>query len=843
MSAQLPIYQIKEAFLNAVSESRQIILQAPTGSGKSTQIPQFLLENNILGNGQAVILQPRRLAARLLSKRVAEERFSPLGREIGYQIRFENKTSRETKIRFVTEGILLRQLLSDPQLKGINAIVFDEFHERHLETDLALALAKKLQASSRPDLLIVVMSATLQTSLLEQYLPGAKLLTTEGRTFPVTHSYVPLGAGNQRPIWEVANDAVKKWVQTNTKGDILIFMPGGFEIRKTIDALNSNFALKDWLILPLYGDLPPDQQDAAVATYRKRKIVVATNVAETSITIDGILCVIDSGIARVASYDTHRGINTLLLEKISRASADQRAGRAGRTAPGDCLRLWSNKDHESRSEQELPEIKRIDLSETILLLKSCGIDNLTTFDWIEPPTEIALKKATTLLTDLGALHPENEVITPTGKRMVDFPAHPRYARMLLAAEDYNCVPDVCLAVAISQGRSLLLPNKDKRVEREREEYLGDESTSDLILDIKAFHYAQGYKFQANPCRALGIHAVSARQADRVYQQFIRLAEKQGLDTSSHASDDTGLRKSILAGFSDQLAKRMDRGTLRCDLVHGRRGELQRSSTVRRFDLIVPMEINEIQSRDVSVLLSQATGIEPEWLSELFPEDIHEEERVVFDTSTRRVEAERVTRFRDLILSSKLLPEAPEEPAAKILADKICNGSLKLKNWTDKLDSWISRLNFLAKAMPELALPTISPDDLPFIYEQLCLGGFSFKDVKNRDPWPILHDWLSVEQKAALDYYAPESYQLTDRRKCKVRYSENDNPVIGARIQELYDIKTNPSIADGRIPLRIEILAPNQRPVQITDDLQSFWTGAYPSIKKELAGRYPKHEWR
>ncbi|QXD24006.1 ATP-dependent helicase HrpB [Opitutia bacterium ISCC 51] len=839
----LPIFAIEEALVASAHRTNQIILQAPTGSGKSTQVPQMLLDSGLLKDGQAVVLQPRRLATRLLAKRIAEERGVSLGEEVGYQIRFENRTSQSTRLRLVTEGILIRQLLGDKQLNGISAIVFDEFHERHIEGDIALALAKKLQQESRPDLLIVVMSATLETDVLQHYLLDSEVITTEDRTFPVEISYQPLGTGNQRPVWEAARDAFRKWSQEHSQGDALIFMPGAFEIRKTIAELEHDRSTQGWQVLPLYGDLPPEQQDAAVKKYPSRKVIVATNVAETSITIDGITAVIDSGLVRSANYDPHRGINTLLINKTSRASADQRAGRAGRTAPGVCLRLWSKSDHEARTDQDIPEIHRIDLAETLLVLKTAGIENLESFNWVEAPELNSFERAIGLLKELGALDTKSGELTQMGARMAAFPCHPRHARMLIEADQYGAVPSVCLAVAISQEKSLLLPIRDKRVEKERENIFGEETSSDLFAEIQAYHYAEGYRFQVDACRALAIHAGSARQAGRSYIQLRQLAKSQGLRMEQIDEDGIGFRKSILTGFSDQLAKRLDKGTKRCELVHQRRGELNRNSVVTDHSLIVPLEINEIQGKDVSVILGQVSAVEESWLEELFPEDLSDTEQVVFNPSIRRVEAVRERRFRDLTLSSGPLPEPSAEKAARLLAGKVADGTLKLKKWDTSVENWITRLNFLADAMPDLELPTISEDDRSDLLEHICHGGYGYKDIKDRDPWPTLKAWLSTEQLAALDYFAPERIQLTEWRRCKVRYSENDPPVIAAKIQDLYEVKGTPSLADGKIPLRMEILAPNQRPVQITDNLETFWTSAYPSIKKELAGRYPKHEWR
>ncbi|HTD16064.1 MAG TPA: helicase-related protein, partial [Chthoniobacterales bacterium] len=349
MDIALPIFELEDRIVEALAETPRLILQAPTGSGKSTQVPQILLDHGLSGDGQIVVLQPRRLPTRLLAARIAEERGAILGEEVGYQIRLDNVASSATRIRFVTEGVLLRQMVSNPRLAGISIIIFDEFHERHLYSDIALARALEIQESYRPDLKLVVMSATLETVQLQAYLNPSTLLTSAGRTFPVEIEYLKRQVVDEPP-WELAVDALQQADQDD--GDVLVFMPGAYEIARTIEEIKrSRF---DGVVLPLHGDLSPRSQDAAVATYDKRKVVVSTNVAETSLTIDGVTLVIDSGLAKIAKYDPHRGINTLIPEKISRASADQRAGRAGRTAPGRCIRLWSERDQLNRRAQDLP---------------------------------------------------------------------------------------------------------------------------------------------------------------------------------------------------------------------------------------------------------------------------------------------------------------------------------------------------------------------------------------------------------------------------------------------------------------------------------------------------------
>ncbi|HEU5395896.1 MAG TPA: helicase-related protein, partial [Verrucomicrobiae bacterium] len=592
MSGRLPIYDIENEIISRLRSDRRLILSAPTGSGKSTQVPQMALKHGLLDAGQVVILQPRRLAARLLAARVAQELGVKPGEEVGYQIRFENCTSAKTKIRFVTEGVLLRQMIDDPQLRGVSVLVFDEFHERHLYGDITLARALDLQEQQRPDLHLVVMSATLNAGELENYLRPCTTLSSEGRVYPVEVEYAGQPAySDKRPVWEQAADAFAHYVSSGGEGDVLVFMPGGFEISQTIEAIRHTSEAKGFILLPLHGELEPKLQDAAVARYDRRKVVVATNVAETSLTIDGIRLVIDSGLARVARYDANRGINTLLIEKISQSSADQRAGRAGRTAPGICMRLWSRDEQSHRPPQELPEIRRLDLAEVVLTLKAAGVADLRKFRWLEKPDEISLTHAEELLHDLGALD-KNGAITATGRKMLAFPLHPRYARMLLAAQEYNCVYQAALVAALTQGRDLLLRNVDRDTASAREDLLGDRATSDFWILMRAWNYAARNQFRLDACRRLGIHAVTARQVGPLLDQFLRIAGKEGLDAAPREVKDEALQKCILVGFSDRVARRIDQGTLRCELVHQRRGVLARESVVQK-ELLVAAEIREV----------------------------------------------------------------------------------------------------------------------------------------------------------------------------------------------------------------------------------------------------------
>lgn len=842
MGEKLPIHELEAELVARAREGRRIVVSAPTGSGKSTQIPQMLLRHGLLDRGQAVILQPRRIAARLLAARVAEELGVPLGREVGYQVRFECVTSAATKIRFVTEGILLRQMIEDPRLTGVAALLFDEFHERHLYGDVTLARALDLQERERPDLLIIVMSATLDRERLEEYLKPCATLSSEGRVHPIDLRYEAPRSSAEVPLWEQAADAFARHIRDGGEGDALVFMPGAFEIARTIDALRDRPEAKGFVLLPLHGELSPRDQDAAVARYRQRKAVVATNVAETSLTIDGIRLVIDSGLARIPRYDPFRGINTLLVEKISRSSADQRAGRAGRTAPGTCVRLWSEKEHALRPAREVPEIRRLELSEVVLALKAGGVEDLARFRWLEPPDPKALAHAEGLLEDLGAL--KAGAVTEWGRRMLAFPIHPRYARMLLAAQERGCVRRAALVAALTQGRDLLLRRVDSDTAEFREDRLGEQATSDFALLARAWEYATKSDFRLDACRRAGIHPQAARQVGPVFEQFLRIAERQGLDVADRPTPDDAVRKCILIGFSDRVARRLDEGTLRCELVHGRRGVLARESAVRSAPLLVAAEIREVEAKGgLNTILSLATAIERSWLAELFPEDMSRRVHVSYDPAARRVVAEDQSRFRDLVLETRAHDRPPADEAARILAGEVLAGRLVLKEWGEAVEQWILRLDLLSRACPELDLPALRPEDRRTIVEQICGGAVSYKDIKDRPVLPAVKEWVGPAKQPLVEKYAPERLELPNGRRAKVTYAADAPPHVAVKIQDLYGVTELPKIALGRIAPLVHILAPNQRPVQITQDLARFWREHYPKVRQELRRRYPKHEWR
>jgi ATP-dependent RNA helicase HrpB len=842
---ELPIFEIEQRLLETLTKQKRLVLTAPTGSGKSTQVPQMLLDGGLLGDGQVTVLQPRRLPTRMLAKWVAQARGVKLGSAVGYQMRLDNVTSAATRICYATEGVLLRRMLSDPALRGVSAILFDEFHERHLYGDITLAYALLIQESTRPDLIIVVMSATLDVATVQKYLHPCALLSSEGRTYPVAIEYLAKPAGDP-PIWDLAVKEVRRLVRERPQGDALIFMPGAYEIARTVQAARTALG-QEFVVFPLHGELPPNDQDAAVARYDRRKIVVATNVAETSLTIDGVRLVIDSGLARIPRYDPHRGINTLLVEKISRAAADQRAGRAGRTAPGHCLRLWTAHEQNARPAQELAEVKRLDLSEVILTLKAGGVNDAKAFRWLERPDARALERAETLLTDLGATDGTTGAITALGRRMLAFPVHPRYARMLLAAQEYGCVRSVALIAALTQGRDLLVRRQAKQINEPREDAFTDETESDFFVLMNAWRTAERAGYHVERCRRIGVHAQAARQVGPLFDQFLRIAADEGLDISEKPLAQDAVQRCVLVGFSDHLAKRLDARSLRCELVHGRRGVLARESFVKA-PLFVASEIREVESgggreRNLNVMLNLATAIKETWLRELFPNDFKAVHAVAYDPTLRRVIAREETRFRDLVLEEKLLANPPADEAAGILAREVAAGRGALENWNETVEQWILRVNRLREWMPELALPAIGAEDRAVMIEHICDGAFSYNEIKDRPVLPVVKSWLTRQQQACVEEHAPERIALPRGRTVKVIYSADAPPTLAARIQDLYGVKDALRIANRRVAVRIQVLAPSNRPVQVTENLAAFWRATYPKLKPQLQRRYPKHEWR
>jgi ATP-dependent helicase HrpB len=488
-------------------------------------------------------------------------------------------------------------------------------------------------------------------------------------------------------------------------------------------------------------------------------------------------------------------------------------------------------------------VKRLDLAEVVLTLKASGVENVAAFRWLEPPDPKALENAEQLLTDLGAII--GGKLTSLGRRMLAFPVHPRYARMLLAAQEQRCVRGVALIAALTQGRNLLRRAEGKQMRDDREDFFGGEEESDLFILLRAFRFAEKNQFDARRCARLGVNGGAAREAGQLWEQFLSIARAEGLDIEEREAAPGAIARCVLAGFPDQVAVRLDEGTLRCALVHNRRGVLARESVVQRARLLTASEIHEIESSsgERQVLLTLASAIKEEWLREFFPEAVQEKTELTYDSSLRRVVGRTVTLFHDLVLAEKKSEQVPKNEAASILAHEVIAGNCPLKNWDHAVEQWIARLNFAATTFPELELPQINENDRALLIEQVCQGATSYKEIKERPVAAVLKSWLNAAQQSALDQFAPERVKLPNERNAKVTYGANQTPTISARIQDLYEVTRGLTIGQGRVPLRIEVLAPNHRPIQITDDLITFWRDSYPKIKQELQRKYPKHQWR
>ncbi|MCP5536628.1 MAG: ATP-dependent helicase HrpB [Akkermansiaceae bacterium] len=843
---ELPVLSLRESLLESVDVSGRLLLRAPTGSGKSTCVPPMLLDGGI--EGLIVVVQPRRIAARMLSRHVASLRRVRHGAEVGHVVRFENCMSSATRIVYVTDGVLQRWLQEDPTLPTVGAVVFDEFHERRIASDVALAKCLDLQEGGRPDLKLIVMSATLEVAGLKQYLEPCDILEAEGRAYPVEISYrgagpPPLGGRQEVKIWDRIVEAVREHAGRDDAGHILVFLPGVHEIRRSIELIESAAWSRGWDVCPLYSGLSPKLQDAAVAPLQeggRPRIIVSTNVAETSLTIDGVRTVIDSGLARVAHYDPVRGIDTLMIEKISRASADQRAGRAGRTAPGKCVRLWSESDHSRRIAFDLPEILRVDLAEVALSLKASGVEDVQAFRWLDHPDERGLETAGQLLGQLGAVD-ELGLVTPVGKAMARFSLHPRYARLLLAAQEAGCVAEAGFIAAAVQGEGVLVRGRGATDCEFREPGDG----SDFVAEWRAFRVASDLRFDVRRCAQSGILARGAREVAKSLDQLERTAVRMGLpwgDVDFDAHRDA-VSRAMLVAFSDRLAVRLGEATLACRVVGGRRGKLDASSAVKESGLFVAAEMTEVEGKEVVVYLNRCAGISVDDLRDQFPHDFQERDGASYDPVSRRVVSKRELKFRDLVIESKEGGEPPLDEAARLLAERIASGELKLKHWDQSVERWIARLVSLSRWMPEMELPGFNEDDKLIVLEEVCQGAKSYKEIKNREVMPVLEKWLSQGQKAVLEAYAPLEVSLSNGRKARVKYSHDGEPWIAMKMQFLYDVNELPEIAQGKAKLLVHILAPNQRPWQVTGDLKGFWERGYPQMKKDLAGRYPKHEWR
>ncbi len=846
----LPVHEIAQELKSSMASAgaARVLLKAPTGSGKSTEVPGLLLEAGV--EGMVLVIEPRRMAARLLAGWVAKQSGSRLGDQVGYAVRYDSRYCDSTRILYLTDGVFQRWIQDDPELKGVGAVIFDEFHERRLAVDFALGRCLDLQQQQRPDLKLVVMSATLDTGGLEQYLQPVITLKAGGRTHPVEIIHFNEAVSTRdrsgkrlqdEALWDRVTRACKQAMAHQDCGNVLIFLPGAYEIRRSVENLRRSTFTGGWDVLPLYSGLSPAAQQQAIEPATKPKIIVSTNVAETSLTIEGVRTVIDSGLARIARYDTKRGLNTLHVENISRAAAEQRAGRAGRTAPGRAIRLWSESSHARRAEFESPEIERVDLAGAMLLLKAAGIDDPTKFRWLTPPPAEAIDRALQQLHDLGAVESEG-AITGEGRQMARLPLEPRFARLMLAAQEHGCVAEAAFIAAAVQGEGLFVRSRNNEG---RKQFSSEENSCDFAAEWRAFKSAEAMKFDPSRCQELGVMARGAREVAKGYERLLGIANRfnwrvGAVDYSAHHE---AVGHAMLAAFSDQLAVRQSSSTLACRLVGKRKAKLDEASCVREADAFVAAEITEVGGREVTTHLNRATAVRLEWLEKQFPQDYHQTQTAGWDESHRRVVARHETRFRDLVLNARDSDKDVNlDQAAEILAARVLSGELVLKKWDHSVEQWIERLKVLGKAMPELDMPGWSDEDQQAAVAQICHGSVRYKQIKDASPWPVLNDWLNPAQRSALESYCPTRITLPNSQGCKITYDRDKGPFISVKVAHLFGVWKTPTLCDGRVPILIHVLTPGQKPWQMTKDLESFWKNTYLQMRKELSGRYPKHPW-
>ena len=839
---RLPVYDIEAELLAAHADPGAWVLSAPTGSGKTTQVPRMLLRAGV--EARIVILQPRRLAARLIAGRIADELGTDLGAIVGFQTRHERQWSEATRILFLTEGLFLRWLQANPNLDGIGTVLLDEFHERSLHADMSLGLCRRLRSTTRPDLRLGVMSATLDTDAVSTFL-DAPVLRAEARVYPVDIDYEPGDA--QQPVWERAAGAMRRWLDAADEGDALVFMPGAFEIRRTLDACRRHLLPRDGPIdvLPLYGGLSAEEQRRAVTPGGIRRIIVATNVAETSITIDGVRCVIDAGLARVHRFDPNRGVNALLTERISLASAQQRAGRAGRTAPGICLRLWPRSEAHARPPQDTPEVARVDLSEAVLSLKQIGLDDPSDFPWLESPPPERLEMATQLLVRLGAVGGDG-ALTPLGQQLARFPAHPRLGRLLLEGHGAGVTARVALWAALIAERDICARPLRNRYSQPPVRGL----VSDLAVRERALQEARRLRFDPRRCGELGLLASACRDVDRARRQYERLLRDSpnGKARILHGGDDEALLRALALAFPDHVAARRRGDQLLCEMPGRRRVILDRTSVVEEADFLIAVETRETEAprRDgggVHTVLSLATAVSAQQLEAWLGEHVVVERQLQWNGQTRAVEEVISHCLEGLALRRSVGAPRDRAAAAAMLVERIRAGELSLDHWDDGVEHWLARARCVAAWYPERDLLVYDEEDLEVILREIVGDDVRFGPVRKRRCLDYVRNAMSWDHQQLVERMAPEKLTLASGHGMRISYAPGEPPRGRARIQDFYGMSQTPRVGGGRVPLLLEILAPNFRPAQVTDDLAGFWERTYPELKKELKRRYPKHEWR
>lgn len=868
-----------DALVASLTAHPALVLKAPPGAGKTTRVPPALLDGGLITGGRGItVLEPRRLAARAAATRVAAERGGRLGEEVGYRVRFETAVSARTRLTFVTEGVLIRRLLADPLLEDTGAVVLDEFHERSAEADLALSFLGELRSTVRPDLIVVVMSATLDPLPIARFLGDCPVLESEGRAFDVQVEHV--AHSDDRPMEVRAVAAAARLLDDDPRGSVLVFMPGAAEIRRTIQQAAPMAAARGIDLCPLHGDLPPEEQDRAVRAGPRPRLIVSTNVAEASVTVEGVTGVVDSGLARVLRRDPRSGLNRLTLARISRSSAVQRAGRAGRVAPGRCVRLFTAGEFAARPEFDEPEIRRIDLAEVLLAQVAWGARDPLAFPWLDAPEPPAVRRALRLLRRLGAIDDrspdDRPLLTSTGRAMLRLPVHPRLGRIMVEAERSSCGDEAAQLVALLSERDLRLGSRASLDAGGSCEDAGDgagagaraghrtavtRGASDLLERRDELNLAAQLRFDPAALRARGLDPRAARRAWQVASQLRPRRARE----EAPASEEAALR-CLLAGYPDRVVRRRGAGARDGLMVGGIGARLDDASVVRDGELFAALDAVPLTGGLGRVVLVRlASLVRREWLEDLFPGSVREEDEVRFDEAAERVVGLRRRLFLDLALDERETGTIDPDRAAALLHAAAVRSPARAVSLDPQLARWLARMRWLVGFRPVLAdelaaavvpapIASPAPQDLvseaagpllPWLMETLrplFAGKRSLAELREAPVQEMLQASLPGSVVAALGSLAPERLSLPSGRAARLEYRPADPPVLAARLQEFFGSTETPRIGAGRVPVLLHLLAPNLRPVQVTADLASFWATVYPKIRTELRRRYPRHAW-
>lgn len=804
-SIDLPVKEIITEVKSTLAQENTLIINAPAGAGKSTLLPLALLNEAWLSGKKIIMLEPRRLAAKSIATRMSDLLGTKVGKEVGYRIRFDNCVSSDTVLEVVTEGILTRMLHEDNELTDIALVIFDEFHERSIHADLALALCRESQSVLRPDLKIMIMSATLNMPLLTKLL-DCPSITSEGRMYPVDINYE--GDTDEWMIPEQTAKVVSKAVRNN-EGDTLIFLPGQGEIHKTEELLRKEF--KDFAILPLYGTLPMKKQQAAIFPNKqgKRKIVLATSIAETSLTIEGVKIVVDSGFGRTSKFDPKSGLSGLKTVQISKDSAGQRAGRAGRLSEGVCYRMWSKATHDRMSDHLVPEILEADLASLMLDMALWGITNIEQMTWLTPPPKGAIFQALEILEQLGAL--ENGKITSHGESMAKLPCHPRIAHMLLMAEDHD---NIELAADIAA----LLEERDP---------LGKDAGIDVNTRVDALRYY----------RREGRSGGRMARIAKIAESYLRLFDLEA-DNDDYDPFESGVL--LTYAYPERIAHARPGNNAQFKLSNGKIAAAGHKDDLAHEAWLA---VAHMDARDGMGKIFLAAPLNPRDLAPL----VKEKEVIKWDTEDGGLQANLELRIGSIVLQSKPLPEPDEEHLIEAICDAVKAEGAQLLDFSDEVEQWQNRVLSLKKWQPQEAWPDVStPTLLMTCAEWLTPYLSNVKkpaQLKKINLKEVLHASLAYEKQGQLDSLVPEKIEVPSGSKIKINYrADGLPPVLAVRIQEIFGLAQTPKVCDQQIGLLIHLLSPGFKPVQITEDLESFWDNTYFEVRKELKRRYPKHVW-